>query len=168
MGRANRQIHCIELQMCSERSFWKVDLCEVLTVLMKDAALDINQRQVYKMRTFTKILLASLCVAYIAVKWTAPSFNAGKRDATLFFSPGFHFAACVPPAHTTQVSNATQSDFLNLLLCTEILQMQNEARLFVSAALSIYCRHKVTLSCTCLRVFCNFVKLLTCNLCMWE
>ncbi|XP_026199049.1 hydroxysteroid 11-beta-dehydrogenase 1-like protein [Anabas testudineus] len=27
------------------------------------------------MRTFTKVLLASVCVAYTAVKWTAPGFN---------------------------------------------------------------------------------------------
>nr|XP_046247186.1 hydroxysteroid 11-beta-dehydrogenase 1-like protein [Scatophagus argus] len=28
------------------------------------------------MGTFTKVVLASICVAYLAVKWTAPSFNA--------------------------------------------------------------------------------------------
>lgn len=33
-----------------------------------------------EMGTFTKIILASICVAYIAVKWTSPTFNEGKRE----------------------------------------------------------------------------------------
>lgn len=30
------------------------------------------------MGVFTKILFASVCVAFLAVKWTAPRFDAGK------------------------------------------------------------------------------------------
>lgn len=31
------------------------------------------------MNTLKKVIFASICVAFLAVKWTAPRFEAGKR-----------------------------------------------------------------------------------------
>lgn len=39
-------------------------------------------RSTYKMGTLTKIILASICVAFLAVKWTSPTFDEGKRNST--------------------------------------------------------------------------------------
>lgn len=35
---------------------------------------------VCKMGSFTKIIIASICVIFLAVKWTAPRFDKGKRN----------------------------------------------------------------------------------------
>lgn len=33
------------------------------------------------MGTLTKVILASICVAFLAIKWTSPTFDEGKRNA---------------------------------------------------------------------------------------
>lgn len=60
-----------------ESRFWNL--------LLRESALTPQRWfnwQVCKMGTFAKIFAASVCVAFLAVKWTRPSFDAGKRDAT--------------------------------------------------------------------------------------
>lgn len=63
------------------KGFW-IWVTEVVkaSVYHKKKLLLRKKYPVCKMGSFTKIIIASICVIFLAVKWTAPRFNEGKTE----------------------------------------------------------------------------------------